>query len=94
MAEKYTIGLVRLWYKATGFKEGLNVTADLIKPDLTKEIGITFTEAGEGMYFVNYNFKHTGSYVSIMFENGDKKVSQNFNIVRRSGFGGKNLLNN
>lgn len=93
MAEEYILGKVRLWYRATGFKTGLLVKADLIKPDLTKEIGLEFTEAGDGMYYTDYNFIHLGSHVVIMYEGGIQRSSQNFIILRRNGNRRGNLLN-
>jgi len=98
MAEKYPPGLVRLWYRATGFKEGIKVTGDFRGPEGIRDIALEFEEEGDGIYFLDYHFPMVGSYVGIFLEDGIKKVSQNFNIEEpfRGGrliLRGSNLLN-
>ncbi|MHA1169805.1 MAG: hypothetical protein ACTSPI_17570 [Candidatus Heimdallarchaeaceae archaeon] len=98
MAEKYSPGLVRLWYRATGFKEGIKVTGDFRGPERIRDTALEFIEEGDGIYHLDYCFPMVGSYVGIFLEDGIKKVSQNFNIEEPPRGGrfvprGSNLLN-
>ena len=95
MAERYPPGPVRLWYRATGFAEGVNVVGDFRGPGGIRDMGLTFTEDSDGMYYLEYNFTMAGSYALMMFEDGVKKTSQNFLIEKlpSGGLRGSNLLN-
>ena len=95
MAEEYTKGTFPLWYRSTGFKEGLIITADFINPLFQEQIGLNLTEHGRGLYFINYTFQIYGIYVAIFYENGIKKITQNFKVMPSSYpfFGSGNLVN-
>jgi hypothetical protein len=92
MAEDYPPGLSRLWYRSSGFKEGQIVTADFRDPHLKKYLGLNFVEAGDGLYYLDYQFRTLGIHIAIIYENGIKVTSQNFRIIR-SGRSRGNLLN-
>jgi hypothetical protein len=92
MAEDYGLGQSRLWYRATGFKEGLIVKADIWSPSLAKHFGLGFTEEADGFYYLDYTFLEKGTYVMLVYEDGIKVTSQNFKISRR-GIPGGNVLN-
>lgn len=80
MAERYSRGIRKLFYRAKGFHELLAVTMDILDPFMIWEKNISFIEAGGGLYYSNYNFKFDGTYVAVMYENGTKVTSQNFYI--------------
>jgi hypothetical protein len=92
MAEDYPLGTSKLWYRSTRFKEGLVVTADFRGPDLIKYSGLSFEEAREGLYYLDYTFQTSGIHIVIIYENGIKVTSQNFRITRNGRPRG-NLLN-
>lgn len=95
MAEHYPPGLQRLWYRATGFNEGMVVKGDFKGPGGIQHTGLTFTEDSGGLYFLDYDFPVVGSYVVVISENGVKKTSQNFLIEKppSRSRGKGNLLN-
>lgn len=80
MAEEYFVGSNRIIYKSTAFKEGLAIFVDLLRPDMSREPSIVLTEIGDGLYYFEYNFLEVGVYTGIFYENGVKKISQNFRI--------------
>jgi hypothetical protein len=81
MAEEYSLGLARLWYRSAGFKEKISVTADIWSPTLIKEFNHPFIEAGYGLYYCDYVFTEYGSYIALVYENAVKKSSQSFIVV-------------
>ena len=98
MAEEYYIGTNRIVYKSTGFEEGLAIFVDLYCPNFTREPSIILIEIGEGLYFFEHDFLQCGIYTGIFYENGEKKISQNFRIDDESVKGsrvvrGDNLIN-
>lgn len=96
MAEQYRPGLQRLWYRSTGFREGIDVRGDFRGPGGICHIGLVFIEESDGLYFLDYDFSMIGSYVIVISENGVKKTSQNFFIEKPPSGGGRskgNLLN-
>ena len=98
MAEEYSLGPARLWYRSAGFKENLSVTADMWTPTLVKEINYSFIEAGCGLYYFDYGFTNYGSYLVLVYENAVKKSSQSFIVVSHNrtyisgGYKGPNVL--
>jgi len=96
MAERYLLGGNRIIYKSMNFQEGLEVFVDLYRPDFTRELSIILTELGDGLYYFEYNFSQVGVYTGIFYENGEKKISQNFKIeksVTGRMVPGTNLIN-
>jgi len=97
MAERYSPGLQRLWYRAADFREGVDVRGDIRGPGDIYQTGLVFTEDSGGLYFLDYDFSVVGSYVVVISENGVKKTSQNFLVEKLSSrtvrFGRGNLLN-
>lgn len=80
MAEEYPVGKNRIFYRATAFKEGLDVKVNLLCPNLDNHKDIDLIEFEEGIYYFDYDFRQEGVWVGVFFENGDKKTSQNFRI--------------
>ena len=73
-------GVNRVWYRPIGFKTGLSVQLQLWSPDLNKKELQTFTELEEGLYYLDYNFSCSGTWVGIVYENGTKVGSSTFGV--------------
>lgn len=80
MAENYNTGVRRIFYRAAGFAEGRVITMDVLSPSLTWKYGLEFTEAGGGLYYYDFNFSMEGTYAALLYENGKKVTSQNFQV--------------
>jgi hypothetical protein len=98
MAEIYPPGKNRIFYRATSFKIGLTVTADIIDPDLCSDCSIALTEVVDvkGLYYFDYTFR-VGPYIVYFYENGVETWSQAYSIRKDSkGFRaspGSNVIN-
>ena len=82
MAENYKIGKQRIFYRSRQFKEGKTITMDIFDPSLNWTNGILFLEVGKGIYFLDFNFSQEGTYTALLYEDGEKLTSQNFNISK------------
>jgi len=67
-------GTQRLVYKSETFVESLTVTAYLWSPSLVKSDLQTFTEVEDGLYYLDYNFSVTGTYIGLFMEGGVNKI--------------------
>lgn len=76
---------MRLFYKASGFAEGKNVTAFFIDPDLQQSPTIGLKEYGGGIYYFDYEFCKNGPYCGKFFENGTPVIAQ---VFRKGKFPG------
>ena len=83
MAEEYFVGSNRIVYRSTSFKENLNVFVDIYCPDGIREPSVALIEMELGLYYFKYTFFKVGVYTGIFYEEGVKKVSQNFRIIER-----------
>lgn len=92
MAEIYNPGPVRLWYRSSGFKEGLIVTGDFRGPNDLYHNDLQFTEDGDGLYYLDYNFTKFGTYVLLVRENDTKMTTQNFLIISSGQVKSGNLV--
>lgn len=81
MAENYTRGIQRIFYRAGRFAEGIIVTMDILDPLRNWMNGFEFEEVGKGSYSLDFNFDRVGTYYAILYEDGVKKTSQSFHIV-------------
>lgn len=84
MAEQYPIGVTELRYRATSFKESLDVRADIVQPDSIWQYDLAFTEIGGGLYFKTIDFNIPGVWTALFYENGIKRTSQNFLIQEQN----------
>jgi len=92
MAEIYTRGSHKIFYRSKNFAEGLVVLVDMLYQDLSKMLcQLHLTEVGGGLYFFNFSFPSYGTYVGVFYENSIKVSTQNFLVVRERGNSG-NLL--
>lgn len=71
---------MRIWYKTSKFATNKVVTIWFIKPDLIQTPLLTFTEWGEGFYYLDYDFdfRNKRTYVGKAFENGIPTIAQIF----------------
>lgn len=70
---------MRIFYKATGFAEDVEVTAFFVRPDLVQSETYTLTHWGEGLYYLDIGFVNDGSYCGKFFEDGVAKTIKTFN---------------
>lgn len=82
MAERYPPGHHRLFYRATAFQTGLTVSAKMLGPDDVWSDEFELEDVGNGLYRFEFYFKQEGTWVGLFYENGEKKVSQNFLVMR------------
>jgi hypothetical protein len=101
MADRYEPGVVRIYYNSTGFKVGVSVTVDMLLPNSVWVKDVPLHDVGNGVYFLNWNFNVTGSYLGLFREDGKQKVIRQFEVrdqvtgtgrSRHQGYG-DNLIN-
>jgi len=80
MATFYEVGTHRIIYKAAGFTTGLTVTAYIWDPSLTKSSLQALTEISDGLYYLDYNFTTTGTFLGKFFEGGVAKAEGVFRV--------------
>jgi len=77
----YDLGINRIYYKASGFQEGLIVTAILTEPNLNIKVDLTFNELEEGVYYCDHSFTQYGKYVLLLYEDGVKSQFQAITVT-------------
>ena len=80
MTALYGTGTHRLVYKSAGFATGKTVTAYIWNPSLTKSALQTFTEASDGLYYLDYNFTPVGTHFGKFYEDGSGMIASSFRI--------------
>ena len=79
-------GISRVWYSPSNFQTGLDIQLRLWDPKLGKKDLQDFTEFEEGLYYLDYDFDQRGTWIGIVYENGNKITSSSFSIgMRRPG---------
>lgn len=74
-------GQNRVWYRAKGFQSGLSVQVRLVGPDFGEYVLIDLTEwKSEGMYWFIFDFDKPGTWLGIIYEDGEKATSNTFHI--------------
>ena len=65
----------RIFYNSSKFTEGLTVTGYFILPDdgVSKTDVFTFTELGDGIYYLDYTYTMIGKHSLVVKENGEVK---------------------
>lgn len=92
MAEIYTRGHHRIFYRSTNFTAGFVVLVDMLYEDLSRVLyQERLLEVGGGLYYFDCSFSLYGTYVGVFYENSVKVSTQNFLIVPKQGSSG-NLL--
>jgi len=91
MAERYPPGRHRIFYRSTSFQSGLDVTVIMLGPDDVWTDEVPLEDVGNGLYRLDYLFNREGTWVGLFSEDGVKKVTQNFLVLRERP---KNLGNN
>jgi len=92
MAELYATGVSRILYKAEGFATGKTVTGYFWNPSLTKSALQTFTELEQGLYYLDYDFTVTGTYLSLFYENSVAKASGVFRVTALNDISVANII--
>jgi len=82
MVDLFRLGVNRIFYKSRGFNGGMLVSVELVFPNLIDRLGMYLDEFEEGIYFVDYDFKITGKYVGIFYENGVKRQVSSFSVIK------------
>lgn len=82
MIEPFIEGRNRVVYKSEGFKTDLTVTVKFWDPFLETTPLIQFTELGEGLYYLDFNFNHEGTWIGLLYENGVKKGTQTYKVTK------------
>lgn len=82
MAESFSIGVNRVWYRAAKFSTDIDVTVRFRKPDDTLVEPISVPESeDEGVYYLDYDFNELGQWLGVFFEGGLKTSSSVFHIT-------------
>jgi len=80
MTTLFLVGVNRVFYKAVDFGTGKTVTAYFWSPAMVKSDLQTFTEIESGLYYLDYNFAVSGSYVALFYEAGIKTTFTTFRV--------------
>lgn len=85
MAKIFSEGVNHVWYRASNFATGLNVTVKFREPSgsLTEPLSVPETEDA-GIYCLDYEFNKLGQWVGMFFENDLKTSSSIFHIVPKA----------
>ena len=101
MAEIYSPGLQRIFYRASSFREGQYVTVTIFNVELEKKVDnivLTETTIIKGLYYFDYFFDE-GIYIACFRENMEEKKVQVYNIEKSLEVGrfrtspGHNVIN-
>ena len=76
----YSSGKNRIVYRSIGFRENLDITVFLRKPDLSKIGPYELTELDDGFYYFDFDFSMDGLWIGLFYENGEKSQSATFRI--------------
>lgn len=79
MAEIYPIGQNRIFYRSQGFTPGLNISVEMLDPELEMGSRDDLDETEHpGLYYFDYVFLLEGTYIGIFYEGDDRIASQAF----------------
>lgn len=82
MAERYPPGRHRIFYRSTSFQEGMSVSMKMLNPDDVWSEEVELDDVGNGLYKFEFLFNREGTWIGLFYENGVKRVSQNFLVMR------------
>ena len=77
----YQKGKNRIFYQASNLN-GDSVECDFLNPKLERSEKISMTYLDENLYYVDVNFKYSGTYVLRAFKDG---IKLNHNIIQVGG---------
>lgn len=80
MPELFQKGICRIIYKSKNFVTGKTVTAHIWSPNFVKSPLLTLTEIGEGLYYLDYDFTLTGTFIGLFYEDGQKSTIGIFRV--------------
>jgi len=89
MAELYSIGVHRIFYRASPNSPS-SVVAKILSPDLTLEASYTFSPVPgtSRAFYADINFNEEGVWIATFYEDGEEKTSQAYNTKRLLTLGG------
>lgn len=76
----YITGTNKIVYRSVGFSVGLTITGYFWNPSNVKSSLQTFTEVAEGLYYCNFDFDITGTWMGLFYENAVVKASAVFKV--------------
>ncbi len=82
MSELLYYGDHRIVYQAAGFQSGQTITMDIYKPDNTWDTNKTLTHLASGLYYIDYAFPTSGSYIARFYENGNLAAAQTYRVFK------------
>lgn len=82
MVEPFIEGRNRIVYKSEGFETNLTVTAKFWDPFLETTYTDEFIELEDGLYYLDFDFNHEGTWIGLFYENGEKKSTQIFKVTK------------
>jgi len=77
----YQKGKIRLFYKASAFRQGIQITARYWNPTLVRSGELVALELADGVYYFDVCLEETGDYMWLFFENGVKSVPLVMTVV-------------
>ena len=81
MVELLRVGPNRIAYQANNFGTGKTVNASIWGPTSSVwNSGNAFTEASEGVYYLDYTFPVTGAYIFKFAENGNAQTTSAYRV--------------
>ena len=85
MAEVFSTGVNRVWYRAAEFATDVDITVKFRKPDGTL-VGLVSVPESEddGVYYLDYDFNELGQWLGVFFEGDLKTSSSVFHIVPKT----------
>lgn len=85
MAEVFSKGINKVWYRAANFNSEDGVTVKFNKPDETNDGPMPVPQCCEvGIYCLEYDFDQLGAWIGVFFEGGVKVSSCIFKIVPKT----------
>ena len=88
MPDFFSTGSQRIAYRNNSFQTGLTVTMDVYKPDSTWDNGNGLTELISGLYYIDYNFPVTGTYITNFYEGATQTAAQTYRVFSITATGG------
>jgi hypothetical protein len=92
VAELYTPGKQRIFYRASALKQGLNVHVEIHNQDLNRSETVILVESVvKGLYYFDFVF-NIGIYLAYFYENGQAKGIQVYNIINKNDWSGNSII--
>ena len=93
VADFYSPGIVKLFYRTAGGRTDVNPTACVTRPDFSILSGPEPRDIGDGTYCFEFCFSVEGSYLVRFYENEVMTTLQHLEIRRNKWPSGNKLIN-